>query len=231
MANFQEIRNRVEEYLIDLPSETGALVPNWVNRAVRVAEDRHNFRHMEAEVEYTTLEGDRELGPLPEQWKEFRALPWLHLGDGAAREIYWAADQSEALRLYSEDDPDDIGAPRHILQTDANFEVFPFPDGQSLWDDGEYRVRVPFWRRTAALTASTDENWFTANAEWYLVYAAVGEGMLFNREEQRAEIYITKAETEFQRLVRTDKRSRLDNRFTFAAYRDARATRFQPRSM
>lgn len=202
------IRQRVESYLIDLPQATQDLIDHWINRAVRVAEDDHNFRHMNAELDFTTAEA-RNLGSKPDDWKERRAYPWLHRGDGGSEEILWAASKSQMIRDYAEDDPNDIGEPRHILELETAFEVYPLPDTNSLWDDGHYRVKLPYWAYTSDLVQDSDANWFTRNADDYLTFYAVGEGMIFNREEERASIYVQKATAEYRRIVRVEKRGRM----------------------
>lgn len=214
MPTFAELKSRVEDYVLDLPSETEALVGEWINKAMREAEERHNFRHMEAEASFTTVEGQRSLGDKPDDWKEARTAPWLLFNDGDSREIAWAASESDMIRTYAVEDADDEGRPEFVLETPDGFEVYPFPDGRSDYSDDEYRVKIPYWARTDNLSGDNDTNWWTDEAHWYLTYAAVAEGMIFNREEERAQTYILKAENELQREVRLDKRSRLPRRLT-----------------
>ncbi len=77
MATFAEVKTDVERYLVDLPSATLALVPTWVNAAMRAAQDRYNFPDYADTLEVETASGTRILAAKPSDWKEFRALPWL----------------------------------------------------------------------------------------------------------------------------------------------------------
>lgn len=228
MPTFAALKTRVENYLLDLPSETQALVGEWINKALREGEERHNFRHMEAEAAFTTVTGQRSLGTKPSDWKEARTAPWLLFNDGESREIAWAASASDMVRTYAVGDAEDEGRPEFVLETAAGFEVYPFPDGQADYPDDEYRVNIPYWARTADLAADADTNWWTDEASWYLTYAAVAEGMIFNREEERAQTYILKAENELQREIRLDKRSRLPRRLTLTPRADVYAPGKRP---
>lgn len=215
MATFIEIRDRVKAYLIDVPVETEPLVREWVNKAMRDAQSRHNFASYADTLSLETAEGQRTLAAKPTNWKEHRALPWLEHEDGGSDEIGWAASKSEMIRLHPEDeDSDEGGEPEFVLELPDEFHVFPIPDERSLWPDGNYRVRLPYWRLEPAMESENDSNFFTTDLEWYLTFSAVAEGLIFNREEERSAVYVEKAEHEFQRAVRKDKRSKLGDRFT-----------------
>lgn len=235
MATRGQIKARVKDHIIDLPSETDAEIDGWINYAIRFAMSLHNFRVMEALAPYTTASGnaitsDRVLGVKPVDWKEARADPWLLDGLGGTREISWLTSESEAVRLFSEEDDDDRGAPLAILEEQSGFKVYPASDGNSLHDDGEYRVKLPYWKYLPALEDDPDTNWFTDNAEDYVVWKAASEGMLFNREEERASLWAIKAGTfdertgrftgELRRIVRVDKRSRIPRRATIGVSLD-----------
>lgn len=227
--NFGQLQDRVETYVLDLPTATLAEIPGWINSAMRAAQDRHNFRFMEASTQFTTTAATRKLADLPATWKEHRALPYLTADDGATREIHWAASSSEMVRLFGVSTTLDIGDPEFVHENGDQLDVWPFPDGLSDYAGGEYRVTVPYWSRFADMSLDADTNWLTQNAADYLTFYATAEAMTFNREEERAAVYVSKAERDFTRLVRRDKRSRLDNRFTMGFHRDVHATRFQRR--
>lgn len=241
MATFAEIQQRVRNHVIDLPTETEGEIPGWVNRAIRFAQEVHNFRFMEATAPFTTVEDTRKLGDIPDDWKEKRADPWLLEGDGGTMEIRWLPSESEAVRRYSETDANETGPPRHILETPDELHVYPFPDTNSLHSDGDYRVRVPYWKYLPELEADGDTNWFTDNAADYVVWKAAAEGMLFNRDFEMASLWAVKAGEfdantgrmtgELARLVRVDKRSRLSRRITLVPHRDVYAVRDQLRGM
>lgn len=214
MPQFSVIKDRVEEYLIDVPTATSLLIDAWVNKAVRDAQDEHNILFMDKTHSFTTALGTRVLGTKAAigDWKERRALPWLHLGDGDNKEIKWAPSKSEMIRRFTEDDAEDKGQPQFILETETNFEVYPLPDDESLWDDGNHRVKLPYWSYLPALVQDEATNWFTDNADWYLVFQASAHGLLFNRDPQNASTLFQMATQELSRVVRLDKRKKLTHR-------------------
>lgn len=208
MADFAAIKSKVESYVLDLPSSTQTLIGDWVNKAVRDAEVEHNFLHMLAEQTYITSPGVRVLGAKPALWKARRAAPSLLFDDGGDEEIYWAPSGSEMVRVYDTGDPDDDGEPVFLLETASDLEVYPFPDGISDYADGNYRVVVPYWSFSAVLTDDADTNFFTTAGEWYTVFAAVAEGLMFNRDEERAVQYLERANQQLSKLIRADKSMR-----------------------
>lgn len=217
--NFGEIKAKVRDYLVDLPTETNALVADWVNRALRVAQDRHNFRVMEAQADYVTASGVRKLADKPADWKEFRVLPWLEGPEGNTREIRWASSITDMMQGFGVSATHDVGAPRALLETPAEIHVYPLPSDTSLWPDGDFRASVPYWRYIPAMTSDAAESFFTNDMGWFLVFHAVSEGMVFNREEERAAVFIGKAEQEFGRCVNKDRKSRIGERQTFSIKR------------
>jgi len=215
--DLQTARQRVQDYIIDLSAETQALIDAWINEAVNAAENRYNFRYMEQTLARETVAGVRKLDDKPALWKEAGSSPWLEYGDSAAREIEWGPSESEMLRQFSA--LDDEGQPRFLLETDTELHVYPLPDGQSDWPDDEYRVRVPYWSYSATLSNNADTNSLLSQAPWYVIFYAVAEGLVFNRDEQRAGVYQGKAEAQFVRARSQDKRSRLPDRMTLVPRR------------
>lgn len=210
------IQNHVKNYLLDLPDETEALIPDWINLALREFEEPHNYRYMEASQEYITTVADRNLGVLPAGWKESRGFPYIKRFDGGRREIDWGASNSDMVRQYSDDSDIDKGAPQFLLELPDSLQVYPYPDGNSDYGDGEYVIEVPYWIFSEELTLPGDTNWVTDNYPWYLIYAATAKGMIFNREEERATGYIGLANDQVTRARRQDKRSRLPDRMSLA---------------
>ena len=51
---FSELIDNVTKYLLDVPDDTAALIPVWINQSVKDAERRHNFRHMERTLSIVT---------------------------------------------------------------------------------------------------------------------------------------------------------------------------------
>lgn len=208
MATFAQLKTRVKDYLIDVPTKTDALVGDWINRAITKAEERFNFQHMMASQEFTTVEDTRVLSSsLPTRWKSLRDMPFFTEDDSfqATQEIGHATSEGDMRRQYAELDD---GSPDFLLfsEADDEIQVWPLPDGESDHDDGEYRITVPYWRKTAALANDGDTNWFTDNAEWYVTFFAAAEGFLFNRDEQAA-VFFERANAELAQLVRTNKQT------------------------
>ena len=90
-----------------------------------------------------------------------------------------------------------------------NFEVFPLPDGQSLYANGQYRIVVPYWKYLTALSASSDTNWFTANAEQWIVWKTASEAFFLDWDEERATFWAQKAAGARKEVIDLDKKYRL----------------------
>lgn len=230
-----EIKTEVESWLLDLPSGASTRVQGWVNEAVKAACKRKNFRFMEAEHSVTTTDQTRKLDDKPSDWKEARGEPYLVNQDGSTTVIQWAPSESDMVRTFGYQAPAegndaeiDEGEPRYILETTSELHVYPFPDDESLWDNGLYRVRAPYWKFLAALSADGDTNEFTDNAEYYLIYFAAAKGFAWNRDEERAANFFQLAEREYQQFLRWYKRSQLPDRLNLAFRRDVYAGK--PRS-
>lgn len=212
------MRGYVQDYMVDVPSTvTDALINAWINEGLRKAETRHNFRYMEATHSATSVAATRKLDDKPSDWKETRAWPWVLRDDGSEFQILWAASASDMLTQFDDSDTDDDGAPAFILETESELHLYPYSDGKSDYGDGEYRVKMPYWKRSADLSADSDAedvNPLIGMAPWYPVWYAAHEGLLLTRDEQRAGIYLSKAETDFKLAVTKDKQSRLPDRMT-----------------
>jgi hypothetical protein len=180
-------------------------------------QDLHNFKVMEAETGQTeTASGSHTLLAVPDNFKEFRGKPYEVLSDGTTRDLLVGSSREAILDVYPLADANDIGEPGAILDaepTDADgardFEVYPFPDTASDWSNGNYRIVIPYWRYLAVLSGNTDTNWFTNNAEEYIIFKATAEAFYLDWDEQRASVWETKAAGQFQRILTIDKRARL----------------------
>jgi hypothetical protein len=232
--DFGQIQDEVESWLLDLPSGAASRVPGWTNQAIKDAAKRHNFKCMEAELTPDTVDQQRLLVALPADWKEHRGLPYLYRQDGSTREINWAPSESEMIRTYAIQLPDegnttpaDEGEPRYLLERgeypDGQIDVFPLPDDESDWDNGNWRLVVPYWAYPADLALDSATNFFTLKGDFYCIWKAVSLGFAWNRDEERAQFFEAKAEREFKTLERIDKRSKLPDRITLGAYKDVYA--------
>ena len=215
---FNDLISNVAKYLLDTPEDTTDLIPVWVNQAVEDAENRHNFRHMERTLAIVTTPNVREQVDVPALYKESRSDPFLIRNDGAVDEINWAPSRSDMIRQYGDDPAIDIGSPQFILEIFdgsedvTEFHSYPFPDTQSLYGDGNYRLNLPYYALSAAMVDGSDSNFITNKSQFYVIYRATHYGMLFNRDEARAIVYATQAEQQYQILKRVDKKGRVRRR-------------------
>lgn len=227
---FSELKSQTEFWLLDLPTGISTRVGGFVNEAIRKAEERHNFRCMEEELLPVTVNQQRELVSNKDsiiRWKESRGKPYYYRQDGTTVEIDWAPSESEMIRTFAIQLPDegnttpaDEGPPRYLLERDTTIDVFPLPDDESDWDNGLYRVVVPFWGYLDDLSGDNDTNWFTNNSPYYIIWKACELGFMANRDEERADYFAGKAEPLFKEMRRADKLSRLGDRLTLARTND-----------
>ena len=214
MSTFATIQARVLTVLLDQTQVAAARVDDEVRQAQRELEDKHKFLSMLSEHEFATVEDSRGPYAYPSGYLEpaVDGAPLLVDGTGALDEIDWIGAYRDRARLYS-DDPTDKGAPKHVFEATTGFEVFPYPDalapGGTLFSDGNWRIRVPCYTRLLTLTNGTDENWFTSNAEDYLVYRAASILLQLNRSWEQALLVENQAAREMQRVIRADKKRRL----------------------
>ncbi len=218
MATFQTLQDRVERRVIDLPASVVTEVPDLLNKAMRELEDHHNFRIMGVQTaQLTTTVATRPLSTaVPSTMKELRGRPYLVMFDGSTRDLLVAPHRMAAHDVYTLDDADDKGEPRLVLQTEPTDEtgselwfVYPYPDGQSDWSDGEYRVVIPYWRHLTELSVGSTSNWFTNNAEWYMVFKATAEAFYLDWDEARGQLWETRAQGELAKVLKVDKLARL----------------------
>ena len=226
MATLDNIKTRVRDILIDVPSRTEDALERTIVKAVTDIQLDHNFRIMEAEQAYTTVEATRTLGTLPSDWKEARGRPWLRIGEGGVLGttlIFITQSKDDIIANYSIDDPNDKGEPIDIFEaSETTLEVYPFPDLLSQWDNGNHRVVVPYWKTLPDLTAPSDTNWFTDNAEDYIVFEAAGNLFAVNWNDERGAIWTARGRAAATLLINVDKRSRLTKAATLSMSLGAR---------
>ena len=230
MVSFLNLQDRAKVYILDLPTAVVSELPTLINDAIRDIQEAHNFRIMEAETQFVTTEGSHTLGQITDE-KEVRDVPWLQYGDGGNTEIEWAQTKSVIIREFAINDANDKGRPAVIFEADAagNFEVYPFPDGNSLWSNGDYRVHLPYWKYLPDLVANGNSNWFTDNATLYVLYSAVSRAHALNFDTERAGVWALSAAKEQGEAVKVDKRSRLTRKLTITPRRDVHASKYQTR--
>lgn len=204
MGTFATIKTKVSRRLIDAPASVTAEVGDLVNEAMRQLQVKHNFKVMEASLSATTTLQTRVLTSEPADFKEWRGRPYLLSNEARATRLYWGSSREALLRRY---DDDTEGEPKHLLHNESSqIEVWPYSDGGSDYVDGEYRVRVPYWKFLAELSADGDTNWFTTNAEDWLVAKATADGFSIDWDEERMAIWEQRAAAEYAEVVIRDKR-------------------------
>ena len=228
MATFVEIRTRVQRRLIDAPASVTAEIPDLVKEAHKELQERHNFKAMETETaQLVTTLATRVLAAVPVvDWKEHRGKPYMVRFDGTTKRLILAVNRAAALTAFSLSDANDDGEPQVISLSEPdddglhNFEVWPFPDGNSDWSDGNYRIVVPYYRFFTPLSADGDDDWITVNAARWLVEKAASEGFFLDWDEQRGAVWDAKAERSLKRVVNLDKRLRWSGMQTLVPHKD-----------
>lgn len=202
---YLELRQAVLDALIDTPTIVQNAVPRLVNQAIKRIEQRFNFKIMEANQAYLTTKFVRSLTPtvLPADFKEYRGKPVYTGSLGTSREVPVAPHRDSVLRRWA---TDDIGDPHSLIVDASALEVWPLPDGVSEDPDGEYRINLPYWKYLPNLIADGDTNWFTLNADQFIINWAVAEGFALDWDENRADKWEMRAEKEAHAVILTGKK-------------------------
>lgn len=217
MGTFATIQARVLTRVIDAPAGTSGEIPTLINEAMKTLQVKHNFKVMEKVLTANTVLNTRTLvATKPTDWKEPRPSPyWEPFTNGKTGRMEWVPDRESA---HSNVTTLDKGAPKYLLEgeptTDAGvspFEVWPLPDGLSDYSDGEYRVYIPYWRFLPDLSAGSDTNWFTVNAEEYLVHAATGMAFALDWDENRLAEWGQLGAGKAQEVIKRDKMLRVSS--------------------
>lgn len=223
MADFATLQTKVQRRVIDLPQAVQDEVPDLVNYAHRAIQREHNFRVMEAVQSVTTAPLTRILAQVPADFKELRDVPTYITFDGVVQRLGVAPNRSAVEQGY---DTQADSFPRHLLRsepTDAlgttNWEVWPLSDANSDYGDGEYRIRIPYWKFLPSLTASGDTDWFTVNAEDYIVARATAEGFALDWDTEHQTEWLGKATDFLGEVVKLDKFERLAGVDTLVPHR------------
>jgi len=222
MATFLELMTEVRGNIIDLPTFVTNNVPAYVNRAIRELQNKHNFKVMEADSGVLVTAPDtRVLSAVPANFKEYRGTPYVINVQGDTRELIVGISRETAEHDVTTDaggeaDPEMvIGPPRIILQSEmteqgaSNWEVWPLSDALSLYANGEYRIRVPYWKYLAELSGSTDTNWFTVNGPEWIIRTATAMGFAADHNLDSSAYWTQLAAAKYQEVVNLDKRYRL----------------------
>lgn len=238
--NFGDLKADVASAIIDTPDEVIAKIPGFIVQAVKDLQDRHGFKVCETQTSVmTTSVGLRTLAVVPSDLARYRKLPVsLEPIDGRTRELAFTHDRDAAERQFGTDAggealTDSIeGRPELILHGEPNdmgvssWEVYPLPDGLSIYANGEYRIRIPYYRYLPTLSADGDENWLTNNAHQFIIQQAVSYGFFEDHDVNNGQVWAARAGTELQKIIDADKKLRLSSVRTLRVSPGARGRRF-----
>ena len=218
MATYAELQDQVAGIIIDTPTVVLNQIPQFIKEAVREVQTKHNFRVMQAVSSvYTTTAETTLLATVPTDFKEYRGRPYLINASGGTSPLSVVQDAQQAVQAYGTDaggeaDTDTlVGRPRAITQlpTDnlggAAFHVWPLPDELSLYDNGNYRIVIPYWKYLPALSSGADTNWFTLNAEEWIKYKAAATAFWADHDEERGTFWEQRAAKQFKDIIIRDK--------------------------
>lgn len=208
-----------------------------------------------------TTAASHTIGQISSDWKEIRGDAYYQSFVGWTKDLFWQPSRSYTYRRWAPQDPNQIGPPRDLLLGEAknavvpdpsnpdidmsnlNIEVYPFCDGNSDWSDGNYRIRVPYWRYLPDLSAGTDHNWFSDWGDAFLIDYATMRGFELDWDEQRATFWRAEAlgpnwdgftyntlGGTARNLINRDKSYRFAPGKTFVPRRDVNAPRDQWRT-
>lgn len=219
---FADIQTRVESNVIDLPSAVVANVPTYINRVIRSAERKYNFKYMEQSATFVTTtlltsltNQDGVSGSTIKNFKEFLGRgPYLLQQNANAKQLYVVNEDREALQTFTlntsyPDAPQFIELSSLDLNQTATFLVYPYPDTNSDWNDGNYRIIIPYNAYSAPLVSGGDTNWLVVNADDYIEEAASALAFQANHDYQNMQIWQKMATDHWNEIKLADKRRRL----------------------
>lgn len=211
---FQDLQNRVNTRVIDLPPAVQSEVPTLINEAIRTAQRKYNFRVMEASVSMVTV--FNSLVPTNNTlsvFKEYRDQgPYLQRYLIKAKRFITASGPDAALAVLA-----DINNPKEpeflinsVDQTGLyTFTLSPYPDVNSDWPDGAYRIIVPYYAYTPKLVNASDTNWFVDNMDDFIIREATGQAFALDWDYNSMTLWLQQAEVKRMEAVKADKMSRL----------------------
>lgn len=211
---FLDIKTQVLANVIDLPPSVIAVVPKLINDAIRAAERRYNFKYMENTATFTTVVGQLLLGTTAD-FKEYRDQgPYVQRQYARAYALTVTNDNGDPNRdvLLNPAQP---RSPKYIMNSMSNptnvftFYVLPYPDLLSDWDDGNYKIYIPYYKYSPLLVNDGDTNWLANNADDYIIEKATGEALKKDWDYNGASVWLQSAENKFIEIRNTDKKLRL----------------------
>lgn len=219
---FSDLTTRVSSNVIDLPSSVQANVPVYVNRAIRSAERKYNFRYMEKSALFVTttlltslINQDGSSNSTILNFKELLGRgPYVLQQNAAARGLYLAPEDREVLQAFTLNTSyPDAPVWVQLSGVDPNntitVKVYPYPDLNSDWNDGNYRIVIPYTGYSTPLSSGSDFNWMTNNAEEYIEEQASGFAFQADHDYNGMALWFQRADAHFQEIKLADKKARL----------------------
>lgn len=211
MSTFLELQTAVQDLVIDLPPKVQSAIPRLINDAIKSVQKKYNFFSMSGKKLFTTSNNVFLLGTI-DNFKEYRDQgPYLfkqhskgvRLTTGDVINVQVAINQTEP------------GTPKYITEDISaatnvySFNVLPYPDTNSDWDNGNYQIVIPYYAYTASLVNSNDTNWFTNNMDDYIIDKAVGEAFGLDWDYDAMAVWLQRADEKFKEAKKADKTSRI----------------------
>jgi hypothetical protein len=242
LANLTTILAKVRQNVIDLPSDTEDRLESWVNEAQIVAEAYHlwlgTWSIFYAKTDGTTrLTNSGGLHEKPADWLHADGDAYYrHGSSGANHFTEWAPTLQDVRKDYRSGS-EGAGSPKTLHEQQGWLNVYPTSDENNpvgTWSSaGEYNLIIPYRSRAEILTTEgTTTNFFTTDADQalHLEDYASGQAMLFNRDIQNGQVYLTKAAAHLLRAKRLDKKRQIKS-MKLTPRRDVNASRKQRRAI
>lgn len=218
MATFSALTARVKEIVNDNTQVVLDNAGNYVNKAIRKIQERNNYRIMRTTATLTTTVSTRQISTLATSFsdiKEFRETPYILHGDGTTEYIAFAQARDQIIGAFDWTNSAEQGAPRALMwDDDDTIKVFPYPDGNSLNGDGEYRIVVPYWKYLPDLTG-VETNWFSVNMSQAIEYYGAALAFYDNFDEGHGDRMMARFEREYRENRKVEKNSHFTESFTF----------------
>lgn len=209
MATFATLKTKVQRRVADVTVGLTAEIGDLINEARIEVMDRTNFSWMKAEVDFTTLLNTRTLGVTPADWKQWRERPyWVEDNQGQTHQMLSVRSEATAEDAV---ETERVGSPQYLVRgmetptTDASsLLIYPLPNGLSDYSDGEYRVKVPYYKYLALMTADGDEDAMSLDAGLvrFIIDWACKLAYELDWNEKRASYYEGTAEKTWARMKR-----------------------------
>lgn len=214
---FIDLQNRVSTRVIDLPPAVQAEVPALINEAIRSAQRKHNYRAMEQSVVMTTA--INSLSPTPNTVANFKEYmdkgPYLQQYLVKAKRYVTTTGPDASLAILS--DINNPTEPRFLingvnpLSSVVSFSIAPYPDINSDWPDGNYRIVLSYYAFTPKLVNSGDTNWFVDNADDYIIREATGQAFALDWDYNSMALWLQQADVKLKEVVKADKMNRISS--------------------